>query len=563
MFTLKKQWHFCIVCLVLLLSTIISGCTKKEEPTVTKKPATEIKKGGTINDSVLSSITSFDPVKTIDVATLRIGQQIYEGLVDINNELKVVPLVAESWETTDNKIWTFKIRKGIYFHDDPAFPGGKGREVTAKDVKYSLERVLDPKAKTVGSWIFSGIVKGADKYFKGEAKEVQGFKVIDDYTFRIELTKPFYPLLTRLSLYLCSIVPKEAVEKYKQEFGQHPVGTGPFILKKFVPDNQIVLAKNPAYWERDKNGSQIPYIDGISIRFIRDEMLQFKEFETGNLDTSDIPTAIYPNVVGIDKKPKGNYSKYQLVTAPAIETHYYAFIMSKKPLGDKKPLRQAINYAVDKESIVNHVLKGRAVAAKGVIPPSLSSYNPELKGYNYNLQMAREKLKEAGYPDGKGLPELKLVVDAGVQSEAVASAIQSQLGQIGIKIKLQSTQFNTLLEMAAQQKEPIFRLWFAASYPEPELFFIQFLSGFYPPLGFNFARYSNPQFDSLFKKATEAISEADRIRYYREAERLIVEDAPWVFLYHPEAAKIIQPYINNYKFNGLQLNRYKYVWINK
>ena len=548
--------------LTLLIFTFIIGCAKKEE-SPTKTESLLLKRGGIFRDSVLSSVTGFDPVKTIDVATLRLGQQIYQCLVEIDENLTIVPLLAESWETPDNKIWTFHIRKGVKFHDDPAFTGNKGREITAHDIKYSFERLLNPGAKTVGSWIFNDIVNGAKEYFDGKVKEVAGFKVIDDYTFRIELVKPFYPLLTRLSLYLCSIVPREGIEKYGEEYGQHPIGTGPFILTKLVPDQEIVLSKNTHYWEKDVDGNQLPYLDGVKIKFIREEMIQFKEFEAGNLDVSDIPTAMYPSIVDESRMLHGKYSGYQLKTAPAIEVQYYVFILAEKTFVTNKSLRQAFNYAIDKESIVRNVLKGRAIVAKGVIPHGLLAYNPDLKGYSYSIEAAKEKLKEAGYPDGQGLPEFKLVIDTGVLTEAVATAIQSQLLQVGVRAKIEITQFNTLLEMAAKGKASIFRLWFAASYPEPELFFIQFLSGYWPPLGFNFARYTNPKFDDVFSKATQAISESERIKYYREAEQIVVDDAPWIFLYHPEAAKILQPYMRNYQFNGLQLSKYKYIWIDK
>lgn len=246
---LKRSSLPIVALLTLLIFTFIIGCAKKEE-SLTKTESLSLKRGGMFRDSVLSSVTSFDPVKTIDVATLRLGQQVYQGLVEIDENLTVVPLLAESWETPDNKIWTFYIRKGVIFHDDPAFPGSRGREITAHDVKYSFERLLNPGTKTVGSWIFNDIVKGAKEYFDGKVKEVIGFKVIDDYTLRIELVEPFYPLLTRLSLYLCSIVPKEGIEKYGEEYGQHPIGTGPFILTKLVPDQEIVLSKNTHYWEK-------------------------------------------------------------------------------------------------------------------------------------------------------------------------------------------------------------------------------------------------------------------------------------------------------------------------
>jgi len=422
---------------------------------------------------------------------------------------------------------------------------------------------MNPKTMTVGSWIFTDIVLGAKDYFEEKTKDIKGFTVVDEQTFAIDLIKPFYPLLTRLSLYLCAIVPREAVGKYNQDFGQHPVGTGPFVLDKFVPDQEIILKRNEKYWEKDLNHIFLPYLDGVKIRFIREEMLQFKEFQAGNLDVSDIPTPVYPSIVGETKELKSAYSKYQLKTAAALEVHYYVLIMTKDPLGQNRALRQAINFAIDKNAIIKGILKGRAKPASGVLPPGLPSYNPLLKGYPYSLELAKKKLDEAGYPEGKGLPVFTLVVDSGTISEAIASAIQNQLMKAGIRIKLETTQFNTLIEMAVKETAPMFRLWFAATYPEAELFFVQFLSGYYPPLGFNFARYSNSKFDELLENATQAMDEQDRIRFYREAEELVVSDAPWIFLYYPEAAKILQPNVMGYEFNGLQLPKYKYVWLKK
>ena len=546
-----------------ILFVFISNGWGKQNTPISQPTVAEKKHGGTFRDSVLSGITSFDPVKTLDVATLRVGLQIYQPLVEIDEDLNVVPLLAETWETPDNKKWVFHIRDGVKFHDDPCFEGGKGRVITAHDVKYSFERLMNPKTRTVGSWIFTNIVAGAKDYFEGKSKDIKGFNVTGERTFAIELTKPFYPLLTRLSLYLCSIVPREAVEKYKEDFGLHPVGTGPFVLSKFVPDQEIILTKNEHYWERSSNGLSLPYLDRVKIRFIREEMLQFKEFEAGNLDVSDIPTPVYPMVVDTDKKLKKRYSEFRLKRAAALEVHYYVMIMTQKPLGKNKALRQAINYAINKDAIIKSLLKGRATPARGVLPPGLPSYNPNLKGYPYNLELAKKKLAEAGYPAGKGLPTFTLVVDSGTISEAVASAVQSQLMNVGIQVKLETTQFNTLIEMAVKETAPMFRLWFAATYPQAELFFVQFLSGYYPPLGFNFARYSNAEFDALLGKATGSINEDERIKFYRDAEEIVVSDAPWVFLYYPEAAKILQPDVVDYQFNGLQLPKYKYVWLNK
>ncbi|HQH73593.1 MAG TPA: ABC transporter substrate-binding protein, partial [bacterium] len=244
-----------------------------------------VRLGGLFRTNEEGTPRSLDPVRIGDSVSHHIGQQIYDGVLTFDDDLNLQPGVAESYAVSaDGLEYTFKIRKGVRFQDDPCFPGGQGREVTARDVEYSLTRNLVPANLSTGVWLFDTLVEGAQEFLEGKAGQVSGFQVVDDATFRIRLKKPFAPFPYRMALSYCFVVPREAVEHYGPDFFQHPVGTGPFRFAYWKPNQELLLIRNPRYWQKDADGVPLPYLDAVRISFINDLKIAFLEFDLGNLD---------------------------------------------------------------------------------------------------------------------------------------------------------------------------------------------------------------------------------------------------------------------------------------
>ena len=560
----SSYFAFCILNFALCIA--LTGCAHKP-----KQILHTGKVGGTLRIAVAGGeLRSLDPARIGDTASSLVGQQIYNGLVDFDDELQIVPSLADSWVVSDaGKTWTFHLRKDVVFHDDACFPGGKGRGVSADDLKYSLQRICDPRSLSTGWWIFDGKIEGANMYRDAVAKnitpaDVSGFKVIDPYTFQIKLIKPFAPFLNLLTMSYCCVVTHEAIEKYGADFFKHPVGTGPFQLKEWTPGLRVLLTKNPRYFERDAMGKSVPYVDGIRIQFLREATMVFLEFEKGSFDVTGIPPEYWAKVMTKDHLLQAAYAaKYNLKIGHSLDVGYFGFLSGKSPLGTNLKLRQAFNYAIDRQAIVDFVLNGRGVPARGVLPPGIPGYNPDLKGYNYDPAKAKLLLAEAGYPDGKGLKEFDLQLNSGgAVNEDIAAAVQAQLAKVGIKVKLKLISWPQHLDSIDRGVAEFFRLGWLADYPDPENFLALFYSKNFSPSGPNSTRYSNPKVDALYEKALSETNDSIRFKYYRQAEELIVADAPWLFLTHGQGYRLEQKYVHGYPNNPLGRSFYKYVYLN-
>lgn len=500
--------------------------------------------------------------------------------------MNLKPGIAESWETKDNKTWIFTIKKGIKFHDDPAFESGKGREVTVNDVNYSLRRLMDPKGKGVVAWILKGYILGGEEFSSGKAQELKGVEILDDRKIKFTLTRPYSPFPYRLTIYATAIVPKEAVEKYGDDFGRHPVGTGPFAFKNWVADAEIELIRNPKYWEKG-----LPKVDRLRFVLLRDEMVAFLNFTKGELDLVNIPAPAVSSVMEEDGSVKKEYRKYVFTKNTLARTEFYVFLLISPPWKGDRLLRQALNYAIDREEIIKFVLKGRGVPANQMVPPNIWGFASN-NGYQYNPDLAKELLRKSGFfkarelkqrrktkldfmrgkekekaeansPDDEELRPVRLVADAGGDTEKIAVAVQEQLRRLGVNIKIDVVQFPQLVDLAFKGQAPIFRLYFSAIYPHPENFFFQFLRENTAPHGNNFFRYSNSEFEKLYIEAT-SISEKEKAEsLYRKMSELIIEDAPALFLYHPEQWVLIQPYVKGLRLNGLEFFPFEKVSIER
>jgi len=376
-----------IVLTIFVLCTMINSC--KKETAVSMRTAQGGKKYGgryTINE-IRGNPSSMDPVRMNSKVEDDIATNIYDHLVDNSAKLLVEPELASSWEISPDGItYTFHLRTDAFFHDDPCFAGGKGRKFVAADAKYSLERVCDPTTLTSGYWVFQGSVQGADDYFMRDSlnksgkniTDVSGFQVVNDSTFVVKLVKLFAPFLEHLTTSFGFITAKEAVEKYGKDFFQHPVGTGAFVFDHWKPDEEILLKRNPHYWQKDAAGNQLPLLDEVRFTMVKDDKTLFANFERGVHDEDfTIPTESFQNIVTPEKTLTTEYAKknYQLQHITAMNS-YFIDILCTHPQYSNMALRRAMSFAVDRERIVKYVLKNmpHSAAHNGIVPPAFEQY---------------------------------------------------------------------------------------------------------------------------------------------------------------------------------------------
>ncbi len=539
--------------------------------------------GGVHNINEAGELTSLDPVLVADVVSTHAANQIYELLVDLDQAtLAITPEWAERYDVSpDGLTYTFHLRRDVTFHDDACFPGGKGRRFVAADVKYSFERVCNPKTLTKGFDLFAGKVVGADAYYDAMSKaasadaspvkEVTGFKAPNDSTFQIALTQPFAPFIYAVVGSEMYIAPHEAVEKYGRDFGRHPVGTGAFRFGSYAEGQLLTLVRNPSYWGHDEAGNQLPLLDEIHMHFIAENKTQLMELRNGNLEENyRIATEFRDEVLSPDgQKLQGDLAGYQLQRVPSMYTQYYGLLTTKPPFNDKR-VRQAFNYAVDRGKIVKYVLKGEPYgpADHGVVPPSMPDYPIDsVRGYTFDPAKAKRLLAEAGYPNGKGFPKTTLLLNSGgKRNEDMAEAVQAMIRQtLDVPVDLQIVSFPQLLETTRAGKIPFWRGGWVADYPDPETFLNQLYGKLVPtdPAAESYpntTRYHNPTFDRLYEQALHTVDRTERMRLYARAEQVAVDDAPMLFMQYEEDYRILAPYVRDYPINAMDRRDLKTVW---
>lgn len=581
--------------------------------------------GGVYRINEVQELKTLDPTQLNDAPSHHAVHQIAELLVDFDSSLTIQPELASAWEVSEDGLtYTYHIRSGVRFHDNACFPDGKGRLMTAADVKYSFDRMLDARAGAKGASYFTDKVKGAREFYeatgaatpgnatqaengvastdttrnqdkpqliaavgdsaKPEARSeqtgrqetarpipsngVEGFRVLDDSTFQVELLHPFAAFKYYPALGFCYVYPHEAVEKYGGDFYRNLVGTGPFVLDHWDGGRELAMKRNPNYWGHDSDGNQLPFLDGVRFTFIKDEKIQLTEFASGRLEESyRIPSDFFKQVVGDGGALTPEYSKFQLHKVPALSTQYYGMLVPSKEFGDKR-VRQAFNYAIDREKIVRYVLQGQALgpATHGLVPPSMPGYAvDQIKGYSFDLNKARALMGEAGYPNGKGFPPVTIQLNAGGgRNKEVAEAMQAMLSSgLGIKVEIKILEWPQHLELLEMGKAPLFRLGWIADYPDPENFLNLFYSKTIPPKGpssINSTRYRNQAFDSLFTLALGTQDDAQRLALYAQAEQIAVDDAPMLFIFNDMDYRLVQPWVKGYSSNPMDRRDFKGAW---
>lgn len=482
-----------------------------------------------------SGITSLDPAFSSGQSTIWPCNLLYNGLVDLDEQMRIVPSIAKSWTiSADGTVYTFILRDDVYFHETDFFP--QKRKVTADDFVYSLGRIVDGSVASPGAWIFQKV--------KRDSEGKPAFKALNDSTFQITLSEDFPPFLGILAMKYCSVLPHEVVEKYGKDFRTHPVGTGPFKFQIWEEGVKLVLRKNPDYFETDEEGKRLPYLDAVAITFIVDKQSVFMEFMKGSLDFMSGIDACYKDAL-LTKTGELNpdyADRVKLLTGPYLNTEYLGFMLKDDGKNNpllKKEVRQAINYGFDREKMMRYLRNNTGYpGTSGFVPMGLSSFDTsKVKGYNYNPAKALELLAKAGYPNGKGLPPIPLSVSANYLD--ISQYIQHELEQIGIPITLDVQQAAQQRQMMRNYQLPFFRGSWICDYPDPENYLSLFYSKNLQPNGSNYTHYVNPNYDKLFEKSQRCFNDSLRNLYYTQLDAMLMEDAPVVVLYYDKVLRFV------------------------
>lgn len=522
------------VTLALVLAALPMGCgrsgTSERQPVV-------------LNYGITKDVTSLDPVRATEDTPRLISQQIMETLVGYDEQLRLQPLLAESWEPSDGgQQWTFHVRRNVRFQDDPTFKG-QPRYASAADVVFSLRRVLDPKTGTLGAFVLSDIVEGAADFAAGKTGEVSGIQAVDPYTVRFRLVKKYQLFPARLSLPFCAIIPKEAIDQYGSGFAAHPVGTGPFKFRSWdVGRGVISVERNRSYWRPISTN-----LDGVNFLLIKSEAAQLTDLLQGRIDAVEANSTVYREIAGQNGIPKAAFSAIEFLRSPNLTVHFVGFNFANPVLRDRN-FRLAANYAVDKHKLCEFVLGGLATPANGPLLSSMPG-GDDSPIYQQDLQKSQQLVGQSAY---RG-QSLVYMTDNSTESVAVAEFLQDQWKAVGIQVRIDKNPESVWLDRLTNGRFDLAKLYFAFDYPSPDNGLSQFLSSNFAPAGPNFLHYTNREFDVEYSHALQASAD-ESLRLFSQLQNIVRQDAPWVFLYVPVRVVAVNGRVKRLRLNTLSFS---------
>lgn len=507
----------------------------------------------TLNSVMLSSIHGIDPVKVSDKCAIEVASKIYEGLYAyhyLKRPFQLVPNLAEEMPSIspDGLVYTFKIKQGVVFQDDPCFPNGKGRALKAADFVFSLKRLVDPKNVAPYFGLIAGKIKGLDgKQQLDDTQEIEGLKALDDHTLQVTLTEPWAAFVHFLAMPAAFVVAKEAVMHYGPEFLNHPVGTGPFILEGgFNPQaKQLTFVKNPSFREKlfptegDAQyqpmlaayaGRRLPLVDKVVTDIITEDQLRLSKLESRGIDMQEVSNVGFSSsFIGSKGEllPKWGKKGLVLIQSPSAKTQFFAFNHSHEVFKNTY-LRQAMSMAFDREAYNQTCYKGTAQVAQSLVPPMLMEDSPLLTApYGYNLECAKECLVKAGFPGGQGLPVIMLDILAETDYKDQAAFFAKCMANIGIAVQVVTNAPAEFWHKISTGATMMHLFTWQADYPEPSSFF-QLISD--KPLAGLF--YENPKFNALLHKAMATTHHAERQAHYLALHKIATEEVPMIYALH-------------------------------
>lgn len=472
---------------------------------------------------------TLDPAFCTDIYAVTVIQQLFDGLVQFDKDLNIIPAIARSWEVShDGLMYTFYLREGVKFHN--------GREVTAKDFIYSFTRIINPETKSTSSDFFSRIL-GAKEFIDKKTKEVKGLIAQDKYSFKIILSEPYAPFINVLAMKGAKVVPKEAIERTGIDFGKSPVGTGPFKLVSMREGEEIVLEANPDYFEGR------PYLDKIIFKTFHGDPVEdiFRNFVEGTLGETKVPFKEF--------RDSSRLKHFYIVRKPILSLRFYGLQIKTKPFDNKK-IRQAINFAINKDRIDKEAFQGMDYLTDRIIPLGMPGSSPAKITYSYNPKRAKELLLQAGYPGGKGIPPIEFwSAQKAEMTQKELDIVKSNLADIGIHLQIRTeTNWKKFEERLISYKTPIFRYAWYADIPDPDNF-LGIL--FHSKSKYNFTGYQRPEVDKILDMAKKEVNSLKRVDFYRKAEEIIMEDAVIVPTINHIFQQAYQPYVRGVEVNAL------------
>lgn len=565
----------------------VTGCTKKRFD----------ENDNSLNLVLRANVKGLDPASANDLYSSTVISQMYEGLLAYNylkRPFTLQPALAEAMPeiSKDGLTYTFKIKKGVKFHDNAAFPDGKGREVTAQDFVYSWKRLADPRNTSEGFWIFDGKIKGLNEWATAVKNEkanydtpVEGLQTPDSHTLVIKLTGVYHQLSYVLAMPFASVVAREAVDKYGKEFLNNPVGTGPFILEKpsdWVRNSKITLKKNPTYrtdlypsegmpGDAEKGlladaGKQLPLVDKLVFSEIVEDQPRWQNGLKGNFDWFEIPKDNFDNAVAKDDRkkiaPDLAAKGINLDITPNLDVTYIGFNMVDPVLGKNKLLRQAMSKAFDSKTYISKFLNDRGIPSHGPVPPDIDSYDETYKNPNvaFNVEEAKALLAKAGFPEGKGLPEFQYEGLSDATARQGAEFFVQAMAAIGVKVKINSNTWPQFQEKIKAQKAQIFGIAWGADYPDAQNFLQLFYSKNKTP-GPNDTSFNSPEFDKAYEASLKLPPGAERTKLYQKMRDIVADETPWIFNAHRLGYKLVHGWVGNFKWTEVANDYPKYIRI--
>ncbi|WP_343748256.1 peptide ABC transporter substrate-binding protein [Fluviicola sp.] len=533
--------------------------------------------GGSFRMAIDNTPTTFIAREVTDVYSFELLSQVMEGLVSFNPEdLSLQPQIAEKWSVSgDGTIFTFTIRDDILFHENDVFKSEEDRKLTVEDVLFTFEKACKPNEEGNPTAAYLSLladqVKGAKQFYEGKAKTISGIK-IKKQQIEITLLNPDQNYINKLANLSASIISKKVVEAKKET---DVVGTGPFCFTKPTDESSFILLKNPDYYMVDNKGNALPYLDSVVFYVQSRKLEQLELFEKGKISMiNGLPTS------RITEMLEGRISDFNaqpplmvLYNNPLLTTQYYFFNMNEPRFQDVR-VRQAFNYAIDRKRLADNVLRNQyyEYGIYGITPPISSVFKGydffgiKKYGYDYNPELAKQLLAEAGYPDGKSFGSVDLRIDISDLNTAVAEEISDQIYQtLGINVNIDGSNFEQRNEDGNMARGDIFRTAWIADYSSPETFLMNFYGKLVPkdhkmPSAGNQSRYMNPLFDSYFEQA-RAAGQKRRLELFSKAEVELLKNPPMIPLWYANDFTLSYSRVRNLKNNPMEFLDLRRVYI--
>ena len=492
-----------------------------------------------------SNISSLDPAFAKNQAHIWAVNQLFNGLVQLDDAMHIQPAIAKSWSISDDGLnYQFTLRNDVYFHKHSAFGKDSTRTVVAKDFEYSFKRLLDRNLAAPGGWVLQNVAQ---------------FQAKNDSVFHIELKQPFPPFLSLLSMKYCSVVPKEAIDYYGTDFRAHPVGTGPFQFKLWVENTKLVLRKNPQYFEVE-NEERLPKLEAVAITFLPDKQSEFLQFVQGNIDfLNSIDPSYKDDILTQDGKLSARYSdQIEMISGPYLNTEYLGILMDdiSEEIQSEK-IRHAINLGFDRVKMIQFLRNGIGTpAVNGFIPKGLPAFS-QMKGFDYNPELAKQLVRE--FKEETGIQNPSIRISTNGQYVDLCEFIQKELQQIGLDVAVDVVPPSTLKQSKANGKLPIFRASWIADYPDSENYLSLFYSKNFAPNGPNYMHFADQEFDALYETCIKTVDVQKRIALYRKMDSIIIAKAPVVPLYYDQVIRFTRKNVQGMTINPVNLLNLKSV----